>query len=54
MHDQNRPGWIVALCYAGSIFCGLGSIALFVFMCLPGTEGENQYGEDQNTEDVEK
>lgn len=49
MHDQNMPGWIVALCYVGSLFCGMGSIALLVFMCLPGTEGANQYGEDPNT-----
>jgi len=48
MHDQNRPGWIVAACYIGAICCGIGSLVLVVFMCLPGTVGPNQYGPDEN------
>ena len=42
LHDTDRAGWwvlIVLIPFAGPII-------LLVFECLPGTPGDNQYGED--------
>ncbi|MEM0950998.1 MAG: DUF805 domain-containing protein [Cyanobacteria bacterium P01_H01_bin.74] len=41
LHDSNKSGWwfLVALIPL------LGAIALLVLTLLPGTDGENQYGE---------
>lgn len=46
LHDQGKSGMIYVWCLLGSLCCGIGSIVLFVFMCLPGTQGPNQYGPD--------
>lgn len=41
-HDQDKSGWWVLLGFVPLI----GGIAVLVFMCLEGTQGENQYGAD--------
>ena len=46
MHDIGKPGITVLWCYLGSLCCGIGSIVLLVFACLPGQQGPNQYGPD--------
>lgn len=48
-HDRNMSGWwYLGLTLAGIIpIVGfIGSIALFVFMVLPGTPGPNRFGPD--------
>lgn len=48
-HDRDMSGWwYLGLALVGLIpFIGfLGSIALLVFMVLPGTEGSNRFGPD--------
>lgn len=47
-HDQGKSGMMYLWCFLGSLCCGIGSIALIVFMCLPGTQGPNEYGPDPN------
>lgn len=49
LHDRDMSGWW----YLGLIVAGfipvigfVGSIALFVFMLLPGTPGGNRFGDD--------
>lgn len=39
-HDQDKSGWLVAL----NIIPYLGTLAVFVFMLLDGTPGDNRYG----------
>lgn len=57
-HDRDMSGWwYLGLTLAGLIpFVGfLGSIAMLVFMVLPGTEGSNRFGpnpKDPYAEDV--
>ena len=42
LHDTDRSGW-----WALIIFIPLfGAIAILVFMCLDGTNGENRFGSD--------
>jgi len=41
-HDQGRSGWFVLL----NLIPYIGSLAVIVFMCLDGTPGPNEYGED--------
>ncbi len=41
-HDQDKSGWFVLLGFIPYV----GSLIVFVFMCLDGTKGENQYGPD--------
>ena len=41
-HDQDRSGWF----YLISFIPYIGRWIVFVFMCLDGTHGENQYGPD--------
>ena len=41
-HDQDKSGWLVLL----GLIPYLGGLAVLVFMCLPGTDGPNTYGED--------
>ena len=41
LHDQDKSGWWYLL-----NFVPFGGIVLFVFMCLDGTPGPNQYGPD--------
>ena len=40
LHDINFSGWWVLIGFIPVI----GAIALIIFACLPGTEGENKYG----------
>ncbi|MEM1133857.1 MAG: DUF805 domain-containing protein [Pseudomonadota bacterium] len=41
-HDQDKSGWMYLL----MLIPYLGGLIVFVFMLLPGTVGENQYGLD--------
>jgi uncharacterized membrane protein YhaH (DUF805 family) len=41
-HDQDKSGWFVLL----ALIPLLGSIAVFIFMCLDGTRGPNRFGPD--------
>lgn len=41
-HDQDRTGWLVLLNFIPYI----GGLIVLVFMFLPGTQGENRFGED--------
>lgn len=41
-HDLDRTGWWVLVCLIPFV----GGIVFLVFMALPGTSGENQYGPD--------
>lgn len=41
-HDQDRSGWMILLGFIPYV----GSIIVFVFMCLRGTHGPNRYGPD--------
>jgi uncharacterized membrane protein YhaH (DUF805 family) len=40
-HDQNLSGWLVAL-----HLLPVGWLIILVFMCIEGTKGENNYGQD--------
>ena len=46
LHDTGKSGMVYLLCALGTCCCGIGSIVLFVFMCIPGDQGDNQYGPD--------
>ena len=41
-HDQDKSGWF----YLMSFIPYVGGWIVFVFMCIDGTHGENQYGPD--------
>jgi uncharacterized membrane protein YhaH (DUF805 family) len=41
-HDQDKSGWFALL----NLIPYAGSLIVLVFMLLPGTEGDNQYGPD--------
>ena len=41
-HDQGRSGWFVLL----NLVPYIGSLAVLIFMCLDGTSGPNEYGDD--------
>ncbi|MEQ1687443.1 MAG: DUF805 domain-containing protein [Sphingopyxis sp.] len=41
-HDQDKSGWFYLLYFIPYA----GGIILLVFMCIEGTKGPNQYGED--------
>ncbi len=41
-HDQGKSGWFVLF----NLVPYIGGIVALIFMALPGTEGENQYGPD--------
>jgi len=41
-HDQDLSGWFVLLGFIPYI----GGLVMIVFMCLPGTKGDNRYGRD--------
>jgi len=41
-HDQDKSGWFVLLIFVPFV----GGIIVLVFMCLEGTNGDNQYGSD--------
>lgn len=42
LHDTDRSGWWVLVGFIPFV----GWIVILVFMCLAGTPGSNQYGED--------
>lgn len=41
-HDQDKSGWFVLLGFIPYI----GGLIVIVFMCLPGTVGDNRFGPD--------
>lgn len=41
-HDQDKSGWFVLLGFVPYV----GGLIVLVFMCLPGTDGPNAYGDD--------
>ena len=41
-HDQDKSGWMVLLAFIPYV----GSIIVFVFMCIEGTRGPNRFGND--------
>ncbi|MCW3847475.1 DUF805 domain-containing protein [Sphingomonas sp. LB-2] len=41
-HDQNLTGALVLL----NLIPSIGGLIVLVFMCLPGTPGDNRYGPD--------
>lgn len=41
-HDQDKSGWLVLLNFIPYV----GGLIVLIFMCLDGTQGENQYGPD--------
>jgi uncharacterized membrane protein YhaH (DUF805 family) len=41
-HDQDKSGWFILL----GLIPAVGGLILLVFMCLKGTEGDNQFGPD--------
>ena len=41
-HDQDKSGWFVLL----GLIPFVGGLIVLVFMCVEGTRGPNQYGED--------
>jgi uncharacterized membrane protein YhaH (DUF805 family) len=41
-HDQDKSGWFILLGFIPYV----GSLILFVFMCLEGTRGPNRFGPD--------
>lgn len=47
LHDQNLSGWFILL----TLIPWVGGIIIFVFMCLPGTVGGNNYGDDPKAEE---
>lgn len=49
LHDTNRSGWWLLL-YLLPI---IGGIVLFVFTLLPGTVGENDYGDDPKASELQ-
>lgn len=54
LHDQNISGWWLLGIYIASAIPVVGfiaSVALLVFMCLPGKRGPNRFGPDPK-EDV--
>ncbi|KPL50025.1 membrane protein [Xanthomonas axonopodis] len=42
LHDQDKSGWF----YLISLVPYVGAFVLLVFMCIEGTPGPNQYGEN--------
>ena len=50
LHDQDRSGWLLLLILIPIV----GWFALFVFMCLEGTQGRNRFGDDpKNPQDLD-
>lgn len=49
LHDQDKSGWW----YLISLIPYLGGLVLFIFMCLDGTRGSNQYGSDPKGVDAD-
>jgi uncharacterized membrane protein YhaH (DUF805 family) len=50
-HDQDKSGWFVLIGFIPFV----GSLIVFVFMCLAGTDGPNRFGpdpKDPHAEDV--
>ncbi len=49
LHDTNRSGWWLLL----YLLPVIGAIVLFVFTLLPGTVGENDYGDDPKASELQ-
>jgi uncharacterized membrane protein YhaH (DUF805 family) len=49
LHDINMSGWWLLL----SLIPFLGSLIMFVFALIPGTEGDNRFGADPTAEPAE-
>ena len=47
LHDRDLTGWL----YLVNFVPYIGGLIIFVFMVLPGTEGENTYGPNPLDED---
>lgn len=47
LHDTGRAGWWYLINFVPCI----GSIVFLVFVCLPGTVGDNQFGPDPKASD---
>lgn len=47
LHDRDMSGWLYLINFVPYI----GGLIIFVFMVLPGTEGENTYGPNPLDED---
>lgn len=41
-HDQDKSGWMVLLAFIPYV----GSLIVFIFMCIEGTRGPNRFGND--------
>ncbi|CAH0496234.1 DUF805 domain-containing protein [Novosphingobium sp. CECT 9465] len=41
-HDQDKSGWMVLL----GLIPYVGSLIVFIFMCIEGTRGSNRFGPD--------
>lgn len=41
-HDQGKSGWMVLL----QLIPWIGGLIVFIFMCLDGQRGENEFGPD--------
>lgn len=49
LHDTNRSGWWILL----SLIPVVGILVLWIFACLKGTEGDNEYGPPASTPSVD-
>jgi uncharacterized membrane protein YhaH (DUF805 family) len=47
LHDRDMSGWFYLINFVPYV----GGFIIFIFMVLPGTEGENSYGENPLDED---
>lgn len=41
-HDQDKSGWMILL----GLIPYVGSLIVFIFMCIEGTRGSNRFGPD--------
>ena len=42
LHDQDKSGWWILI----GLIPLVGTLVLIVFLCLPGTNGDNRFGAD--------
>lgn len=47
IHDFDQSGWMALLFFVPLV----NIVFLLILLCMPGTEGENSYGEDPREED---
>lgn len=50
LHDRNMSGWFVLINFI-PVVAYVGGLIIFILMLLPGTDGENTYGENPLDED---